>query len=338
MATVDNVSFSQRLVESIWDSLNGADVTENAYDFHRALDALIVRGKAFHKPDMGGSFMEANVSARKMPISVNIAEGSEYDLTNIEPLQGAKWSWTTVVSPLVFTLEETSENQGRAKIVDTIQYKTNEARIDHMDLLDTNFFRGTGSYPSSESLNTIVGTGTFGGLSTTTYPNWVGAVDSTAGSNTGTTLAVSVVDKAMDACMFSGTQGVDFIISGLSLFQSYKKLGATATTIFQPSDQKEPNAAYTGIEFITFRDAMWFWDRKCQDTTNPLGLGDTTNYLYGVNSAVMHLGTLKGFYQVALDKKYSPTQLAWHIPIVTRYQFATTSRRSHFKLTNIVAA
>jgi hypothetical protein len=328
-----DISFSQRLVESIWDSINGSDVEENAYDMHRALDALIVRGKNFHRSDMGGSLMEANVSVKKMGISQQVAEGVDYDLQNVEPLQAATWKWTTNVTPLVFTLEETSENQGKAKIVDTITYKTNEARTDHMDALDMQFFRGTGTYPSTESLNTIIGTSSFGGISTTTYPDWVGHVES-ASQN----LSVAVVDRALDACMFSGTQGIDFIFSGLTLFQRYKTLGATATTLFQPSDAKKTNNVFQGIEMITFRDAVWFWDRKCQDVADPLGLGDTANYLYGVNSAQMFMGSLKGFYQVAIDKKYSPTQLAWHIPLVTRYNFGTTSRRAHFKLSNVTTA
>lgn len=332
MATIDNVTFVQRLIATSWDAINDGEIEENVYDMRRSLDVLSTRGKRFLRKDQAGSMLEANVEVQKLAITQQLVEGGSYNLNNIEPYRGAKWPWVLTNSALVFTFEEIGENQGRPQLINIVKQKTLTAMQDHFDGKNVQFVRGTGTVPSSESLDTLIGTSDNGGLSVATFSTWKGYVDTASQA-----LTQDIIDKAIDGTMFTESQGIDFILSGPTLFQRYKSKGATATTLFMPSDQKKPNTAYTGIEYVTFRDAVWTWDRQIPDVANT-SLGDTTNYLYGVDSSKLFCAAIKGAWNAPLEKKESINQLMHHIPIVSRYQFGTTSRRSHFKLTTVTTA
>jgi hypothetical protein len=312
-----SVTFSQRLVESIY--AYGADSFQaNAYDRMRVIDALMNRGKGFKDTSQAGSFVLIPVNVKKLGISQMTSEGSEYNLINTEGDQGAQYKWVTAVTPVIFTDEELGENQGKQQIINTVTNKLDEAKLDHTNLLNTQLLTGTGTAPSSESLSTIVGTATNGGLDPASYPLWVGAV--TSGGN----LSATVLDAAIDSTMFASDQGIDFLFSNLTLFQRQKDLSATKTTVFQPADVNDPNKSYSGVEIIQFRGAVWTFDRLVPAQT-----------LYGIDSRNIRMFVQPGRDMDIFPEKISPTSLAKHLPIVSRFQFAPLARRAHFKITSL---
>jgi hypothetical protein len=312
-----SVTFSQRLVESIYSYAADA-MQSNAYDRVRVIDQLVNAGKGFKDSSQAGPFILVPVNVKRLGITQGLVEGSEYNLVNTEGDTGAQYSWRTAVTPLIFTDEELGENQGKNQIINTVKNKLSEARLDHTNYLNSQLLTGTGTGTDSESLGTIIGTADNGGLSTSTYPLWVGAVSS------GGNLSMTVLDAALDSTMFQSDQGIDFLFSNLTLYQRYKDLSATKTTVFQQGASSDPNKSYSGVEVIQFRGAVWTFDRLVPAQT-----------LYGVDSRNIRMWVQPGRDMEVLPEKVSPTQLAKHLPLVTRFQYGPLSRRAHFKITGL---
>jgi hypothetical protein len=312
-----SVTFSQRLVQSIYSYATEA-FQSNAYDRHRAIDVLVNQGKGFKDTSKAGKFLIVPVNVKKLGITQGLVEGSEYNLVNVEGDTAAQYNWVTAVTPLIFTDEELGENQGKSEIISCVTNKLGEAKLDHTTYLNSQLLTGTGTGTDSESLGTIIGTADNGGLSTSTYPLWVGAVSS------GGNISQTVLDAAIDSTMFASDQGIDFLFSNLTLYQRYKDLSATKTTVFQQGASSDPNKSYSGVEVIQFRGAVWSFDRLVPAQT-----------VYGVDSRNIRMFVQPGRDMEAYPEKASPTQLAKHIPIVTRFQYAPLSRRAHLKITGL---
>lgn len=312
-----SVTFSQRLVESIY-AYATTEMQSNAYDRVRVIDQLVNAGKGFKDDSQAGPFVIVPVNVKRLGITQGVIEGSEYNLTNNEGDTAAQFVWVTAVSPVIFTDEELGENQGKQQIINTVKNKLSEAKLDHTNYLNTQLITGTGTAPQSQSLSTLIGNSDTGGLSVTTYPNWVAQVSS------GGNLSMTVLDAAIDSTCFDSSQDVDFLFSNLTLYQRFKDLSASKTTVFQQATGDGSIKSYSGVEITTFRGAVWTFDRLVPAQT-----------LYGVASSKIRMFTQKGRDMEMFPDKVAPTQLAYHTPLVTRFQFAPLSRRQHFVISSL---
>jgi len=198
------------------------------------------------------------------------------DSLNVDPvdtLDAAQFYWRNLNAPITITLDDELNNSGKEQIVDLLEAKIMQAKLTIQDSLNTSLFTGTGNESRKQivGLQTLVGTGTVGGIAGATYTDWQSYVESTA-----TALTIAQMKTARNTInKGKGGSPVSIIVTTQTLFEKYESL-LTPTYQMDPlvrskEAERLGDVGFTALSYagvpITFDDScptgeMYFLNTK----------------------------------------------------------------------------
>lgn len=144
------------------------------------------------------------------------------NVTPIDTLDAAQFYWRNLDSSIVITLEDELNNTGKEQIIDLLDAKIMQAKLTIADNLNESIYTGTGAEarPRIVGLQTLVDTGTVGGIAGATYTDWQSYEE-----NTGGALTIAYMKTARNTInQGKGGSPVSFIVTTQTLFEKYESL------------------------------------------------------------------------------------------------------------------
>lgn len=175
-----------------------------------------------------------------------------------------------------------------------------------------------------QGLSSIVGTGTFHGVNSTTYPWWKSYTRNVAGA-----ISDSVLRDAKDGAMFESgldlESGLDFAL--ISTRGVRRRYADTLTSLKRFNDAQSVKL-HGGFTAVMFDENPFFVDDQCPVST-----------MYGVALNRLFWSQLSDWDWMEEDGavlKWDTTRRDRYIAVLYKYcQLGTTQRNAHFKLTGI---
>ena len=147
------------------------------------------------------------------------------DSLNVDPvdtIDAAEYTWRNVNASIVFTLDDELSNSGAEQVIDLLEAKVMQAKLTIADTLNTSLYTGTGAEARKQivGLQTLVGTGTVGGIAGTAVPDWRSYVESSAEA-----LSIAKMKTARNTLnQGKGGSPVSIIVTTQTLFEKYEAL------------------------------------------------------------------------------------------------------------------
>lgn len=150
------------------------------------------------------------------------------------------------------------------------------------------------------------GTGTVGGLSTTTYPLWKNQFE-----NLGATHTPAQLREAMSRLYRKCRSGIDIIVSHPDLYGEYE---ATLVSTVRPASLKALEDK--GFDYLRFQNAVVLYDENCP-----------RNRMYFLNSRAIKLNFMKGA-EIKVGEREHPAGSQKYIwPITAMLNWSVRARR-----------
>lgn len=206
---------------------------------------------------------------RKIQVPLMIAEGNsewfagadQLNVAPVETIDAAEYEWRNLNASITFTKDDEWATSGKEQIIDLLEAKVKQAELTVSKNLNESMFTGTGTESRKRivGLQTLVGTGSVGGINGATYTDWQSYVESTSEA-----LSIAKMKTARNTInKGQGGSPVSIIVTTQTLFEKYESL-LTPTYQMNPLVQsKEAQRlgdvgftalAYAGVP-ITFDDA-----------------------------------------------------------------------------------
>jgi len=144
------------------------------------------------------------------------------DVTPVDTLDAAQYYWRNLNASIVITLEDELNNTGKEQIIDLLDAKIMQAKLTIADNLNSSLYTGTGAEARKKivGLQTLVDTGTVGGIAGGTYTDWQAYEE-----NTATALTIAQMKTARNTInQGKGGSPVKFIVTTQTLFEKYESL------------------------------------------------------------------------------------------------------------------
>lgn len=278
-----------------------------------------------HMKANGGVVTKGGGSTLRVPL-MTTAGTSEWfggtdtlDVSPIDTLDAAEYTWRNLNASIVFTLDDKLSNSGKEQVIDLLEAKIKQAELTIADSLNDSLFNGTGAEarPRIVGLSTAIGTGTYAGIAGGTYTDWQSYVNSTGGA-----LAVADI-KTMRNTLNIGAGGspVSIFVTTQTLFE---KLEALYTPTFQmnPMSTKEgKRIADGGFTSLEYAGIPVVFDPKCPAL-----------HFFALNNENLKMYVHKDAY---MDKTPMMSPVDQHVDvqhIVLRVALGTNRRKSLGKL------
>jgi hypothetical protein len=144
------------------------------------------------------------------------------NVTPVDTLDAAQYYWRNLNASIVITLEDELNNTGKEQIIDLLDAKIMQAKLTIADNLNSSLYTGTGAEARKKvvGLQTLVDTGTVGGIAGGTYTDWQAYEE-----NTATALTIGQMKTARNTInQGKGGSPVKFIVTTQTLFEKYESL------------------------------------------------------------------------------------------------------------------
>lgn len=145
------------------------------------------------------------------------------DVSHIDTLDAAEYTWRNLNASIVFTFDDEMTNSGEEQVIDLIKAKVMQAEATIANQLNTSALTGTGSEtrPAIVGLETAIGVGSYGGIDGSTYSNWRAVVDSNAEA-----LSIADMRSTLNTIQVGkGGSPVSMILTTQTLYEKYESLG-----------------------------------------------------------------------------------------------------------------
>lgn len=144
------------------------------------------------------------------------------DVSPVDTLDAAQFYWRNLNASITITLEDELNNSGKEQIVDLLEAKITQAKLTISANLNESIFTGTGNEARKRivGLQTLVDTGTVGGIAGATYADWRSYKEATA-----TALTIAMIKTARNTInQGKGGSPVKIIVTNQTLFEKYESL------------------------------------------------------------------------------------------------------------------
>lgn len=144
------------------------------------------------------------------------------DVAPVDTLDAAQYYWRNLNASITITLDDELNNTGKEQIIDLLDAKIMQAKLTIADNLNESIFTGTGNEAKKRivGLQTLVDTGTVGGIAGGTYTDWQSYKESTA-----TALTIAQMKTARNTInKGKGGSPVKIIVTTQTLFEKYESL------------------------------------------------------------------------------------------------------------------
>jgi hypothetical protein len=144
------------------------------------------------------------------------------DVAPVDTLDAAQYYWRNLNASITITLEDELNNTGKEQIIDLLDAKIMQAKLTIADNLNESIYTGTGNEAKKRivGLQTLVDTGTVGGIAGGTYTDWQSYEE-----NTGGALTIAQMKTARNTInQGKGGSPVKIIVTTQTLFEKYESL------------------------------------------------------------------------------------------------------------------
>lgn len=243
----------------------------------------------------------------------------------VDTLDAAEFTWRNLNASIVFTLDDELANSGAEQVIDLLEAKVTQAKLTISDALATSIYTGTGveARPQIVGLQTLVGTGTVGGIAGGTYADWQSYVEATGGA-----LTIAYMKTARNTLnLGKGGSPVSIIPTTQTLFEKYE-------TLLTPTYQMDPlvrTKEVVRLGDVGFTALSYAGVPVVLDSYTPAG------EMYFLNTKNLKLFVHKDAF---MDKTESVRPTNQHVSvqhIVVRCALGTNRRKSLGKLTGKTA-
>ena len=241
-------------------------------------------------------------------------------LVEQDPFTYAAFDWKYIDGAIVIFWDDERKNRGQAQIFDYAEKLIQNAEKTLKDKLCSGVYADGSPATELDGLEAIVASsGTYGGLSRTTYPDWASIVLATSEAYTIDGGTDGGLRNLYDSCPGDGgDDAVDLIITTKTLWQKHNaKLGAQQRF-------EDPKMAEAGYRNLMFDNAPIVWDRNCP-----------TGTVYALNSNHLNLrpDSLCAESFIKTESHQAENQLARSILLVWTGNLTCTNPRFQGKMT-----
>lgn len=210
----------------------------------------------------------------------NTTAGSyaDYDLLDTTPQTGidaAQFNWKQLSVSISISGAEERKNNGRSRVINLLEGKIKQAEMSIVETANQQSWSdGTGNAGKDLTGLTamLISTGTYGGISRSTYSFW-------AAKDSGSTaiMTIDLIRSRYNDCSKGGSDTPDLLVSTQALFEMYEGLLQTKQTYEMVKNRPEKVLGDAGFEVIKFKGSGWTWDE--QATTASGTNGGYVNYI-----------------------------------------------------------
>jgi hypothetical protein len=252
---------------------------------------------------------------------------SGYDFLNInasDVLSAAKYDWCQSAVHVTASGRELRMNSGSEQLIDLAAARTRNAMRTAANNMSTDLYSSGALANQMGGLGLIIntaGTGTVGGINSSTFTFWQNQFQEASGTNTyasGNATDIYLFRKDMMSLWMNCTRGTDqpdLIVSSQDFYAAF--WGTLVPNQRYTSDDREATA---GFNSLRFQQADVIFDRE---STN---FSTTAEKMYFLNSEYLELNVHRDANWTTLDEKMSVNQDAVVIPIIWQGQLTCSNR------------
>lgn len=244
---------------------------------------------------------------------------SGYDALNIgasDVLSAAKYDWVQAAVHVTASGRELRTNAGKEQLVDLAAARTKNAMRTASNNMSLDLYSSGSLTNQMGGLGHIVqtaGTGTVGGINSSTYAFWQNQYQEMSGSNTYADIKQDMMKLWLNCTR--GTDQPDLIVSTQDLYTAF--WNSLVPNQRYMSDDKEATA---GFNALRFQQADVIFDRQSTNFTS------TGEKMYFINSNYLELVVHRDANWSTLDEKMSINQDAVVIPMIWMGQLCCSNR------------
>lgn len=251
---------------------------------------------------------------------------SGYDVLSIQPsevLSAANYAWKQKAVHVTASGLELRTNSGKNQLIDMAEAKVTNALRTFANSLSTDLYSDGTAANQINGLQALIadaGTGTIGGINSTTYPFWRNKVQSNASPLQGggaVTLSAATIEAQWLALYLELTRGgdmPDLIVCSNDYFSFFEQ-SQTSLKRYATSDEADG-----GFVSLKYKGADVFPDG------GTFGGGIPNAHAYFVNTDFVELCVHRDANMTRLDEKMSVNQDAEVIPFVWMGNLVTSNR------------
>jgi len=275
----------------------------------------------------GGDLIQWPVRVKKLNTAKAVDPRAAVNWETRDTRVAAQLGWKYYMGTTLIQWDELRQNKGKAKLIDLIKDKSEEIREDMIDKLLTDMYATSDGTNSVASLNTLIGTGTFAGISPTELEDstrWQSIVEDAA-SHTLYFYEDDASDYslagAINAATFNNQRPTliittDDIYTGIERYQEEKR-----------QITKDGGLIDMGYDNVKFKGIPIVADKRCPD-----------GYMFGIDEDALEL-VVDPDYDMALTKweKHEKYPNALFKAMSWAGNFKIAYRHTSFKFTDIDA-
>jgi len=244
---------------------------------------------------------------------------SGFDALNIgasDVLSAAKYDWVQAAVHVVASGRELRMNAGKEQLIDLAASRTKNAMRTAANNMSLDLYSSGSLTNQMGGLGTIIqtaGTGTVGGIDSSTYTFWQNQYQEMSGTNTYADIKNDMMKLWLNCAR--GSDQTDLIVSTQDLYAAF--WNSLVPNQRYTSDDKEATA---GFNALRFQQADVIFDRQATNFTS------TGEKMYFINSDYLELVVHRDANWTTLDEKMSVNQDATVIPIIWMGQLVCSNR------------
>ena len=244
---------------------------------------------------------------------------SGYDTLNIgasDVLSAAKFAWVQSAVHITASGAELRMNAGKEQIVDLADARLTNAKRTASNYMSLDIY-GSGALTNQMGglahLIQTAGTGTVGGIDSSTYTFWQNKYREISGTNTWTSSTITGEMNALWLTLNRGADKPNLIVSTHDFYAAYE---ASLQAFQRFSTTNEAGAGFSSLKYKT---ADVIFDSNTNFST-------TGERMYFLNTNYLELVAHKQANWTVLDEKMSINQDAVVIPIIWQGQMVCSNR------------
>lgn len=244
---------------------------------------------------------------------------SGYDALNIgasDVLSAAKYDWVQAAVHVTASGRELRMNAGKEQLIDLAASRTRNAMRTAANNMSLDLYSSGALSNQMGGLGQIIqtaGTGTVGGINSSTYTFWQNQYQEMSGSNTYADIKNDMMKLWLNCTR--GADQPDLIVSTQDLYAAF--WNSLVPNQRYTSDDKDATA---GFNALRFQQADVIFDRQATNFTS------TGEKMYFINSDYLELVVHRDTNWTTLDEKMSVNQDATVIPILWMGQLVCSNR------------
>jgi hypothetical protein len=296
-----------------------AEIADNVSN-HNALFRRLTEKGRIRKEDGGLSIV----------CPVDYAENSTYtrysgydplDIGASDVISAAEFPWRQVAVNVAASGLEIRSNQGENRIINFVKAKIKNAQRSKANGLSSDFYSAGTASNQVNGLQALVadaGTGTVGGINSTTFSFWQNTVQSAAAplqGGGGITPSATTIESLMLPLYLRTTRGadhVDLIVMSENYF-TFFETSQTSLKRYAPEDTGKG-----GMISLKYKNADVFHDSSAS--------GITTSHGYFVNTDFLEVVAHQDAWMEIMPELRSVNQDAIVIPIITQLNLTVSNR------------